>query len=157
MKKDNKIKINIPFVRQKTHYFCGPASLQMIFGYFNFSKCQNELAKKLQTCEEIGTPIYKMIETVMDHGFYYQAKNGTTLKDVYNMLIEKIPVIVNFIEPTDEESHYAVVSGMTKNDIILDDPWNGKNFKISKSEFLKRWRGEAKRWSLAISRDNVFS
>jgi len=112
MTEGNKIKIDISFIRQKTHYFCGPASLQMIFNYYNIYKDQDDLAKKLETCEEFGTKNIKMIQTVKENGFYCLTKKSSTLNDIYKMLFKKIPVIVNYMEPTDEEPHFAVVSGM---------------------------------------------
>ncbi len=146
-------KIDIPFVKQKNDYFCGPASLQMVFSYFDFDTDQEFLAKKMKTDEDIGTKKKRMIRTVKKSGFHYCAKTNATLKELDSLIRKKIPVIVNYVEPTDEESHYAVVIGFSPKKIIFNDPWNGGDFRLDKKEFLKRWRGPRDgkiRWMLAI-------
>ena len=151
----NYSKIDVPFVRQKTDFYCGPASLEMVFGYFNCEKLQDELAFEMKTKENIGTKKKKMIEAVSECGFHYFTKKDGSVDDLKDLVSKKIPVVVNFIEPTDEVSHYAVVSGISENEIILSDPWNGDDFKITKAEFIKRWYGHEdskKRWLLAVNR-----
>lgn len=146
-------KINIPFTKQKTDYFCGPASLQMVFSYFNFDAEQYDLADKMKTDNEFGTKKKKMIDIVRKNGFHYCAKENSKIQDIEELVRNKIPVVVNFIEPSEEESHYAVVVGTSRHEIIFSDPWNGDNFKILKKEFLKRWYGfedKRNRWMLAI-------
>ena len=152
MRKAN-IKINIPFTKQINDYFCGPASLQMVFNYHKTETDQESLAEMMRTKELSGTKKSKMIEAVKKHGFHYCAKENANLEDVQEMLNSKIPVVVNFIEPSDEDSHYAVVAGASENEIILNDPWNGENFRMLKEEFLKRWYGfedKRKKWMLAV-------
>lgn len=148
-------KINIPFIKQKTDYFCGPASLQMIFNYHRMNIDQEKLAEIMKTKEKVGTKKRRMIEAVKKHGFHFCAKNNSKITDIEELLENKIPVIVNFIEPSDEESHYAVIIGMNNDEVVFSDPWNGNDFRIDKKEFLKRWYGfedNKKRWMLATHR-----
>jgi predicted double-glycine peptidase len=146
-------KLNIPFVKQINDYFCGPASLQMIFEYFNCGRKQCELARSMDTKEHVGTKKNKMVEAVYENDLHYYEKNNSDFEEVSYLLKNNVPVIVNFIEPTDNESHYAVVAGLTDKEIIFSDPWNGKDFKMVREDFLKRWYGhedKRKRWILAI-------
>ena len=150
------IKINIPFVKQINDYFCGPASLQMLFNYHNCTKTQEELAEIMGTEKAVGTKKKNMIKAVKRHGFHYCAKENSYIEEIENFLKNKIPVVVNFIEPSDDDSHYAVVIGSDKDEFIFSDPWNGDNFRLLKKEFLKRWYGfedNRKKWMLAISRE----
>ncbi|HRY62185.1 MAG TPA: cysteine peptidase family C39 domain-containing protein, partial [Candidatus Paceibacterota bacterium] len=64
------IKLDIPFVKQINDYFCGPAALQMVFGYFNCEKPQVELAEIMNTKENVGTKKKKMVEAVLEHDFH---------------------------------------------------------------------------------------
>lgn len=146
-------KIKMPFVRQRTDYFCGQASLEMIFKYHNKNKTQEDLAKIMNTREKIGTKNSSMIDAVKSFGFHFCAKENSLINEIDIFLKNNIPVIVNYIEPSDEISHYAVAVGLNKKEIILNDPWNGNNFKLSKKEFLRRWYGfpgEGKKWLLAV-------
>lgn len=147
-------KIDVPFVRQKTDFYCGPASLEMVFGYFNCEKLQDELAVKMNTKKNIGTKKNKMIEAVKENGFHYFTKKNGSIEELVDLVSKNIPVIVNFIEPSDEVSHYAVVVGFFNDEIVLSDPWNGNDFKIKTDEFINRWYGHEdtkKRWLLAVN------
>lgn len=69
---------------------------------------------------------------------------------MHNLLfhvVEGIPVIVDYTEPTSNEGHYAVVIGFNKKRIILNDPWNGKDFSLPYKEFERRWIDHNGRWS----------
>lgn len=148
------LKLNIPFVRQINDYFCGPASLEMIFGYFNCEKSQCELAKIMGTKEIVGTEKDKMVKAVHEHDFHYYEKNNSDFDEISRLLKNKVPVIVNFIEPSDNESHYAVVAGLTCREIIFADPWNGKDFKMTREDFFKRWYGHGPAQDTRSGRDN---
>jgi hypothetical protein len=67
--------------------------------------------------------------------------------------------VVNYIEPSDDEGHYAIVVSLTNNSIMLNDLWNGRRFRMEKNEFLKRWRSQhshTRGWFVAVS-TNEFS
>ena len=75
-------KIDVPFVRQKTDFNCGPATLEMVFRYFSCEMEQELLAKEMKTNDRIGTKKNKMIEAVKENGFHYSAKNDSSLKEI---------------------------------------------------------------------------
>lgn len=151
--RDSSVKIKLPFVRQINDYYCGPASLQMIFGFFGLNKRQSDLASLMDTQEEVGTKKCKMVDAVVTHNLHYCEMHDASIGDISELLSYRVPTIVNFIEPSENDSHYAVVVGMDRENIVLADPWNGNNFKFSKKDFLSRWYGHEdgkKRWLLAI-------
>ena len=54
---------------------------------------------------------------------------------------EGIPVIVNFVEPSEEVGHFGVAIGEERGRVILHDPWNGEGFSLPLEEFERRWLG----------------
>lgn len=151
--------MKIPYSKQKRGYYCGPASLQMVFGYFRHYISQDKLAEKGRTRHDRGTSRAGMIRVARENGFHTYAQNDSDLPKIADFLKRRLPVIVNFIEPSDEEGHYAVVSGLSGKQIILNDPWNGKNFKLDIRDFLERWRGgrNSRKWLLVISKTDLQS
>ncbi|MDD4761408.1 MAG: cysteine peptidase family C39 domain-containing protein [Candidatus Pacebacteria bacterium] len=148
-------KVKVPFFKQDTNYSCGPVALQMVFLFFGKMKSEKELIKKLKTRKDEGISHTKMKEGAKKFGFRVVIKEDATITMIKNFLKKKKPVIVNYIEPDYQEGHYAVVTGINRGVIIMNDPWHGKNFKMEKEEFVKRWRSEyekSKRWLMVISK-----
>ena len=148
--------LTIPYFQQEKDYWCGPASLQMAFAFFGKSASQTELVAAAGTTEEKGTDNDKLVKVAQAAGFRVSTKELAALEDIQSYLTQNIPVIVNFIEPTDEEGHYAVVVDINDKDIILNDPWNGPNFSIPKADFVNRWHSTNNqhiRWLMAVSRE----
>lgn len=131
-------RLEVPHFKQEHDNFCGPAVLQMVFAYFTFQVSQDELAEKMGT-RVMGTKPEKLIEVATDYGFYAYENLHSTVAEIEYLLNMDAPVIVNYTEPSEERDHYAVAVGYDKNKLFLNDPWNGKNFKLTKKEFLSRW------------------
>ena len=151
--------MNLPFHKQYNTYTCGPACLQMVFEYYGIKRSQHDLAKALKT-EENGTEHDAMISVPTHAGLFCYVNNNSSVEEIEHFLSLGIPIIVHFIEPTDEEAHYAVIKRIRtsflfkRKKIILNDPWNGEDFKLSRKEFEKRWHDEKniyKNWILALS------
>lgn len=150
------MKLKIPFYKQDTDHTCGPATLQMVLSFLGDFKSEKFLSKEAHANHDIGTKHDAMIETARKEGFYCYVNKDSSVDEIKNFLSEGLPVIIHFAEPQAEEEHYAVVVGLEKSDVILNDPWNGKNFKMAKKEFLSRWHGEQgnhqyNKWILVIS------
>lgn len=146
---------SFPFHKQTKDYTCGPASVQMVFEYFGKHKTQKELGLAMKTRTKTGTSQNDMITTAAKEGFYCYSRRNSTLFKVKHFISRNLPVIVNFIEPSEEEGHYAVIVGYKKGFLILNDPWHGKNFQISEKDFLKRWRDSKnirKRWMMVVAK-----
>ena len=73
------------------------------------------------------------------------------------MLDHKIPPIVHFLEPSEREDHYSVIVGLTGKDVVLNDPWNGRQEHLSRRIFMNWWTcnevGRCKEWLMAIMRE----
>jgi len=152
------MKLNVPFFKQDTPYTCGPASIQMAMDFFGFFEGEKQLKKEVHADYDIGTTHKWMMDVVKKKGFYCREENESTLDDVCFLLNEKLPVIVHFTEPSENATHYSVVTGIENGAVILNDPWNGKDYRISEEEFLERWRspdGQYTRWLMVISRHPI--
>jgi predicted double-glycine peptidase len=131
----------------------------MIFRYHGVLYSEEELRIKLLTRKDIGTYHQAMIAVARSEGFYCYVNEGSTLEELsYYVLAHKLPAIVHYIEPSSEEDHYAIVSGVTPDAVVLDDPWNGDGFTIPRREFKRRWRGEivpSERWMMIVSPEDL--
>ncbi len=151
--------IKMKYYQQNTIISCGPVVLQMIFHYYGKYFSEDDLTQKLKPKnDDIGTPHYRMINLATSEGFYVYANEGSSLYEVAYFVNEKIPVIVHFMEPDTDQGHYAVVVGIQKKNVVLNDPWNGEKFKMDKADFEKRWisqDGKHKRWIMAVSDTDI--
>lgn len=136
-----------PFQETLFKSMCGPASLKMVFDYYEVEKSEEEIAKLAGTTEGLGTDdegIKKVAEAL---GFKVEIKNKSSLKDIQDYLRKKIPVIVNWftrgrIDYDDSQvpdGHYSVVVGLDDEFIYLQDPEIGKLRKIERNDFMKVW------------------
>lgn len=155
------MKLNIPFYKQDKTYTCEPTALQMVFSLLGKFKSEVHLAQEAGTNKKDGTSHEGMINTALQEKFYCYVNEGSSLDEVKFFLNLGFPVIVDYTEPSGEEGHYAVVSGHQDGHIILNDPWNGKDFKLTDKDFVSRWYdhhqkgNRCERWIMVISRDGI--
>lgn len=147
------MKIDVPHFSQDNDWYCGPASLQMILARMGKHITQEELARIGKTTKETGTKTAIFPEIVKEVGFDCKVKTGASIDDLKNLLEENNPPMIEFVEPSNEEYHHAVVVGIEGDKIMLNDPWNGKDFTMQIADFEKRWEVRD-RWILTISNDN---
>jgi ABC-type bacteriocin/lantibiotic exporter with double-glycine peptidase domain len=134
--------LSVPYRKQAADYLCGPAVMQMVLAFYGKRIDQARLARLLKTSRRYGTARKQLIRIAKKFNLEVQAQHHGTIDALSKYVRKGSPVIVNYIEPTDNEGHYAVVVGFRSGRMILNDPYNGKHFRISKRDFLKRWRGE---------------
>jgi len=155
------MKLSIPHFDQNTDYTCGPATLQMVLTFLGKPKSQKRLTRQLKVRQAEmklhGTNHKKLIEAALRNKLCVYANENSTIAEIKHFLKLRLPVIVNYIEPDSNEGHYSVISGygFMRRTIIMNDPWNGKNFKLPEKEFFKRWKsgdGSNTRWILVISK-----
>lgn len=149
--------LKFPFFYQHSESTCGPASLKMVFDFFGLKFREKELARKAQTLKS-GTKHASLIETARKNGFYCYIHDKSSINHIKHFIDVGLPVIVNYIEPSGNEGHYAVVIGYGRNKIILNDPWNGKKFKMSYKDFKERWHDSHKNhsyygWLMVLSNE----
>jgi ABC-type bacteriocin/lantibiotic exporter with double-glycine peptidase domain len=150
--------MNIPFHKQLNDYNCGPAAIQMVFDYFNNHIDQKILEKSLHTSRREGTTHGALIRKATREGFYCYVNNNSTLFEIKHFLSMGLPVVVNFVEPSNNEGHYAVVAGYKRKTLLFNDPWNGKGFPMLEKVFVRRWHGGdhiSKRWIMVLAKENL--
>ncbi|MBI2577885.1 MAG: C39 family peptidase [Candidatus Wildermuthbacteria bacterium] len=148
--------MNIPFYKQMTDYSCGPASLQMVLEYFGKHVAQKTLGKIMDTSSKDGTNHKALIRAATKNGLYCYVNNESTLHEIKHFLCRDVPVLVHFIDPSGDDGHYAVAAGYKNGELILNDPWNGKGFRLSEMDFMARWHDPKniyKNWVMAISKE----
>lgn len=142
------MKIKVPYRSQVNGYMCGPATLQMILAFFGQEESQRKLRKLMAASpaelKSRGTANHKMVRAMQKAGFYVYVNDDSIFAELKYFLSLKYPVIVNYIEPSEEEGHFAVVVGYDSllKKVIMNDPWNGRDFKLSEAQFTRRWRSK---------------
>lgn len=150
-------KLDVPYHEQESRHTCGPASLRMVFSYFDELYGETQLARKTKTSWREGTRHRYMISVARGAGFWVYNNIDSTLAELKWFINHELPVIVNFFEPSEDVAHYAVATGYDAKGILLNDPWNGKDFHLARRTFLGRWRsweGRKKRWLMVVGRSD---
>jgi len=150
--------LDVPYFKQDTDYSCGPASLEMILGYFGIRRSERDLMHELHSNSEVGSRHQRIINALTGYGLHVYVNNESSIEEVAFYLEQELPVLVHYIEPTTDEGHYSVVVGMPEADIVLNDPYNGERFRMTQNAFEKRWKdedGEFVRWMLAASDESL--
>ncbi|MBS3074143.1 C39 family peptidase [Candidatus Pacearchaeota archaeon] len=149
--------IDVPYDHQDTDYTCGPSSLKMVLSFFGVRESELKLAHEAHTSRKKGTAHAELIKLARRHGFYCYIRRDSNINTIRHFIRLGLPVIINYRNIPDNESHYAVVVGYGRGRIILNDPWNGRNFKIDDKTFIRHWIGEnnTKKWVFVISKEPV--
>jgi ATP-binding cassette subfamily B protein len=146
--------MRIPFVRQTTIYDCGPACAAMLVRAFGVRVPAARLRRLMRTTPRDGTSRKNLVGGLRRLGFGVEEGSGTSMRDLAAALKDGRAVVINYREPEDDESHYAVVVALTPSRIILHDPWHGPRFALSRQAFARRWYGRHRtvgtRWSARV-------
>lgn len=156
------MKLEVPFRKQVNDYMCGPAAMQMVLAFFGQQASQRKIRKLMSTSpkelKDRGTDNHKLVRGIQKAGLYAYVNEDSSLEELKFLLSQGHPIIVSYIEPSEDEGHIAVVIGFNSllKQIILNDPWNGQGFKVSDIQFLRRWHSHwdgHRRWLMAISKE----
>lgn len=148
--------INVPYFEQSTSFTCGPAALNMVFGFYGVGKTEEELSVRLNTNSEKGTAHKDMIRVAREEGFYVFENDDSSIVEIGGLLKHRIPVIVHFTEPSENDNHYAVVVQVDSTHLMLNDSWNGEKITMEIDDFIDRWSSEKRsedKWLMALSRE----
>jgi len=142
---------------QTKDYSCGPCCLKMVFEYLGKTYSEAELIKLCRITEKFGTSHKELAGVARKLGFVCHVGKHTKVADLFNLIVAKQAVIINYVEQGNDIGHYAVAIGYSedRNKIILADPTHGPNFKISKTVLQNRWHNQNKTsfgWYLNISK-----
>jgi predicted double-glycine peptidase len=149
--------INVPYLEQKTPFSCGPATLNMVFRFYGIEKTEEELTIRLRTNKHIGTLHSDMVRVAREEGFYVFENEESSIVEIEGLLKMRIPVIVHFTEPSENDNHYAVVVQVDDTHLVFNDPWNGEKTTLEIDDFVSRWSSEhtsEDNWLIAISKES---
>jgi ABC-type bacteriocin/lantibiotic exporter with double-glycine peptidase domain len=130
----------MPYYSQSRKYSCGAACLKMAFAAYGRRVSERDLIRATKTTKQ-GTTRKNMLKAARKSGFKSVSYENASILQAKRLAARGVPVIINYMEPTDYEDHFAVFVSVGRNFVVLNDPWNGRSFRISKKEFLKRWWG----------------
>jgi len=160
--------ISVPYHYQFGDYFCGPATLEMIFDYYGPDISQFEIGGVARTTEE-GTYTFDMVRaahfsnlstspsstyilgyTARKLGYAALERGGMTIDDLKSLIVAGYPIICL------GSWHFRVAVGYDSNYIILHDPLNyrGPNYKMTYDRFSSDWDYSG-HWGLLISPWNI--
>jgi hypothetical protein len=175
--------LSVPFHYQETSYYCGPASLEMIFDYYGTDILQIEIADVASTSEESGgTGLWEMIRaahfsnlslsvvnelpwsirgySARSLGYAAFERFDLSLENLKSLLASGYPIVVATLYSRQwTNGHFRVVVGYNETHVTLHDPWfnspyEGPNVNMSNSEFLYLW-APCDNWGLFVSPWNV--
>jgi predicted double-glycine peptidase len=150
--------IRIPYRRQTTCYTCGPACLRMVLAWAGKSAVsEKQIARLVGTRPATGTTRRAMIGYLRKLGLSGSSLTKGTVADLRAALGGGTPIIVNYLEPFENEGHYAVAVGVDGTNIILHDPDHAAHFHMPLIAFAKRWLGHRSKdkkrgWMLVVQR-----
>jgi predicted double-glycine peptidase len=141
--------LDIKIYKQKTHYTCGCATLQMVLEYFNMSvPSEEEKISLLGTKPEEGTAYESLVNGAKSLGLQCQfGENGDF--DKLNEYIEDgwLPIIAYSLDAP----HYSVFLGHNGNHIRLADPFSGQNQHYLIKKFIRnQWKVDEKDYKQII-------
>ena len=114
---------------------------------------QHQLARMSGTTEPNGTQAKGMKRAVRRVGIRFRTKSNASFRDIETAIEGRKPTIICYVEPFDEEPHYAVPVRISKRFIWFRDSWmsqrrrDKKSFRMKKDDFYKRWTNQH-RWIL---------
>jgi predicted double-glycine peptidase len=148
----------VPFSRQDTVYSCGAAVAQMVLHFYGIIRSESDLMSELRTNSETGTAHEDLIAILVDNSLYCYVNAGSSIEEMEYFLGRSLPCVVHYLEPDNDEGHYAVAIGVKDGHVVLNDPWHGERFRLTRSEFERRWSDERNRypqWLLAVSPKDI--
>ena len=153
--------LDVPFVKQPTEG-CGAASIAMVMQYW--------ARQSGRPPDADAATIQRALYSPDAHGIYasamekYLQQNGfqtfvlsAAWPDLQHHLAKGRPLIVAIkpvaIRPAGESAlHYAVVAGIDKDILLLNDPARRKLLKYSRSDFEREWKATSNWTLLALPR-----
>lgn len=121
----------------------------MVLRCFGSRVTQTSLAKILGTTRAHGTARHRLATPLRTFGLSPVVSRNGSFPTIVRSRRAGALVIVNFVEPRENEGHFAVVTGLDARNITLNDPWEGKGHRITRSEFLRFWNRRT-RWMMTV-------
>jgi ABC-type bacteriocin/lantibiotic exporter with double-glycine peptidase domain len=130
---------------RQTKARCGPAALKIVANYFGMKISEARVAALCRVSGRSGTTGENLVAAAHKLGFAAQITDGADLRTMARWLRRGIPVIVDWMSIGHRGTarvatgHYSVVSGLTTEEIILEDPAIGRKRRLGRKLFMSLW------------------
>lgn len=155
--------ISVPYHRQITNYYCGPASLEMLFDFYGPDIPQPEIAEVARTAPD-GTYTNEMIRAVHfsnlstsagghEHITGYTARSlGYAAFEQWDMTIDQLKSLIVAGYPVIVLTtwHFRVAVGYSSTRIVFQDSYYGENTSMTYEEFNHDW-DYSSHWALFVA------
>lgn len=131
--------LDVPHYLQSDDSTCGPASLRMIFAYYDFFISEKEVATICNHTYELGCRSEDMVCAAETLGFRVYLKNNSTIEEICQLIDAHVPVIVDWFCGDPPEGHSSVVVGYSENNLYILDPFLEEMRVVDKSDFVRCW------------------
>lgn len=150
----------VSYVSQDSAYWCGPASLAMVFGYWGLDLTQEEIAAEIYDPQARLTNISAMGSYPQEYGLRTEELNGS-INCLKKWINKGCPTIVlQRVSPQNKYGHYRVALGYNDEQKIMTtfDPIFGSNYNITYTEFAELWKPgttfQTCNWTLLVIPEN---
>lgn len=148
------VYISVPYSRQITNYYCGPAALEMVFRFYGPNIPQIEIADVARTAPD-GTYTPDMVRaahfsnlstsvgremagnitgyTARKFGYAAFERFGMTINELKSLIAEGYPIVVL------TTWHFRVAVGFDNTHITFQDSYYGKMFNMTYENFDVDW------------------
>ena len=161
--------ISVPYHSQTTGYYCGPASLEMLFDFYGPDIPQIQIADVARTspdgtytCDMMRAAHFSNMSTSMGNesplnftgytarklGYAALECSGMTIDDLKSLILAGYPIIVC------TSWHYRVVVGFDSSYIVFQDSYYGSMYTMTYRDFNIDWDYSG-HWGLLVSPWNV--
>ncbi len=142
----------VPFVAQEKNG-CGAASVSMVMQYWSGQRGgatqypdAPAVYKSLYDPALRGIPLVEMKRFLESQGFRAYTLHGKWA-DLAAHVEKGRPVIVSLKKKANGPMHYAVVTGVEPDQVLLNDPTRQKTTRVKRQAFEKLWQ-KADGWTL---------
>lgn len=135
----------VPQLRQQTDFSCGASSLQAVLQFYGVDIEEDVLRKRLGTDAKDGTDAADMAALLREEGVNARALEGLGTAQLVRAVRGGNPVLVCFQKaPLSEvhkieNGHWAVVAGVSGNELLFMDPSGTGTVSLSIPQFEARW------------------
>jgi len=147
----------VPFYKQQKDG-CGAASVAMVMHYWGEQKDGGraypnpaQVYQSLYDANLHGIPLVEMKRYLEDQGFAAYTLHGQ-IADVEQQVGKGRPVIVSLKKKDSSPLHFAVVTGWTKDHVLLNDPTHKGTTRMKRADFEKQWNRADSWLLLAVSK-----
>ena len=131
--------LKVPHYLQSDDSTCGPASLRMVFGFYNKFYSEEDIAEICNHTYELGCKSEDMACAAEALGFKVYLKNNSTIEEIVRLIDANVPVIVDWFCGDPPEGHSSVVIGYNDDNLFILDPYLEQMRVVSKFDFRRCW------------------